>query len=116
MRRGCGRCTPWRSWRRPSSWRSAGRSGFTGLSQALSPDTLARLCGQSAKNPVTYAEARRLALPQAEVLVQGLRDSVASIASQSELAHNLIGRKISGPACLDEVVAEREAPLLMLGI
>lgn len=87
---------------------------FLGLGQDLTPDTLARLCGQSAKDPVTYAEARRMALPQAEMLVQGLRDSVASIASQSELAQGLIGRQISGPAYLAEVVAEKEAPLLML--
>lgn len=87
---------------------------FLDLSQTLAPDTLARLCGQSAQDPKAYAEARRLALPKAEVLVQGLRDSVASISSQSELANNLIENKISGTAYLDEVAAEKDAPLLIL--
>ena len=52
--------------------------------------------------------------PQAEVLVHGLRDSVASISSQSELAQNLIANQISGPACLKGIADEKEEPLLML--
>ncbi len=87
---------------------------FLNLSQALSPDVLARLCSQSAMDSTAYTEARRLALPQAEVLVQGLRDSVASISSQSELAHNLISKRISGPAYLAEIADETEEPLLIL--
>jgi hypothetical protein len=87
---------------------------FLNLSQTLTPDALARLCGQSAQDTLSYAEARRLALPQAEVLVQGLRDSVASISSQSELAQNLITNKISGPAYLDDISDEKDAPLLIL--
>lgn len=84
------------------------------LSQALSPDALARLCGQSAEDPASYSEARRLALPQAEVLVQAMRDSVAAISSQSELARNLIANQISGPAYLNDVESEKDEPLLIL--
>lgn len=87
---------------------------FLDLSQTLSPDALARLCGQSAQDSISYTEARRLALPQAEVLVQGLRDSVAAISSQSELAQNLIENQISGPAYLEEITGEKDAPLLIL--
>ncbi len=84
------------------------------LGQALSPDALARLCAQSAKDTITYAEARRQALPRAETLVQGLRDSVASIGSQSELADTLISRQISGPTYLKDVADEKEEPILFL--
>lgn len=87
---------------------------FLNLSQALTPDALARLCTQSAQDAVSHAEARRLALPQAEILVHGLRDSVASIISQSELAQNLIANQISRPAYLKDIADEKEEPLLML--
>lgn len=87
---------------------------FFNLGQALTPDALARLCVQSTRDPFTYAEARRLALPQAEVLVQGLRDSVAAISSQSELAHTLIANQISGPAYLADIQDEKTEPLLAL--
>ena len=87
---------------------------FLNLSQTLTPDALSRLCGQSAQDPISYSEARRLALPQAEVLVQGLRDSVASISSQSELARSLIANQISGPAYLESIEDEKDEPLLML--
>lgn len=87
---------------------------FLDLSQSLTPDTLARLCAQSAPDSASFAQARRQALPQAEVLVHGLRDSVASISSQSELAQTLITKQISGPACLEEIASETEEPLLML--
>ena len=50
----------------------------------------------------------------AEVLVQGLRDSVAAISSQSELAQNLIKNQISGPAYLKDLESEKEEPLLIL--
>ena len=78
------------------------------------PDALARLCAQGELDLTSYTEARRLALPQAEVLVQALRDSVASISSQSELAHNLINNEITGPAYLAEIAEEEDTPLLML--
>lgn len=87
---------------------------FLNLGQTLTPDTLARLCAQGAKDSTSYAEARRLALPQAEALVQGLRNSVASISSQSELAQELIERQHSGTAYLDEIANERNEPLLIL--
>lgn len=87
---------------------------FLNLSQSLTPDALARLIGQSAQDSVSYTEARRSALPQAEVLVQGLRDSVTSISSQSELAQTLIACQISGPAYLDEIANEKDEPLLIL--
>lgn len=87
---------------------------FLNLSQTLTPDALARLCGQSVQDSSSYGEARRLALPQAEVLVQGLRDSVASISSQSELAQNLITNQISGPAYLKDLADEKEESLLIL--
>jgi hypothetical protein len=87
---------------------------FLDLSQCLTPDALARLCAQGELDLASYTEARRLALPQAEVLVQALRDSVASISSQSELAHNLIDKEITGPAYLAEIAEEEDAPLLML--
>lgn len=87
---------------------------FLEMSQALSPDTLARLCGQNAKDVVTYTETRRLTMPQAEILVAGLRDSVASVGGQSELASALIEKGISGPTYLNETANEKEAPLLIL--
>jgi len=87
---------------------------FLNLSQTLTPDSLARLCAQSAQDSASYTEARRLALPQAEVLVQGLRDSVASISSQGELARTLISRGIPGPTYLRSVEDEEVAPLLAL--
>ena len=87
---------------------------FLNLGQALTPDALARLCGQTAQDSKSYAEARRLALPQAEVLVQGLRDSVAAISSQSELAQHLITNQISGPAYLEDIANKKEEPLLIL--
>ena len=87
---------------------------FLDLSQSLTPDALARLCAQGALDSATYTEARQLALPQAEVLVHGLRDSVASISSQSELAQNLIANQISGSAYLEEIADETDEPLLIL--
>ena len=87
---------------------------FLNLSQALSPDALSRLCGQSAHDSESFAEARRLALPQAEVLVQGLRDSVAAISSQSELAQYLITNQTSGSAYLNAIAAETDEPLLIM--
>jgi hypothetical protein len=87
---------------------------FLNLSQALTPDALARLCAQGAQNSIAYAEARRSALPQAEVLVQGLRDSVTTISSQSELTQNLIINQFSGPAYLEDIENERDEPLLIL--
>jgi hypothetical protein len=87
---------------------------FLDVSQVLTPDDLARLCAHGELDLASYAEARRMALPQAEILVQGLRDSVASISSQSELAHNLIDNKIMGPAYLAQIAEEEDAPLLML--
>jgi hypothetical protein len=89
---------------------------FLNLSQSLSPDTLARLCGQDAQDAMSYAEMRRQALPQAEVLVRGLRESAVSISSQSELAHNLVANQVSGPAYLEEIEAEKDRPLLILSI
>jgi hypothetical protein len=84
------------------------------LSQPLTPDVLARLSSQDTSDAVTYANARRLALPQAEVLVRGLRDSVAAISSQSELAQSLIINQISGPDYLKDIENEKDEPLVML--
>ena len=44
--------------------------------------------------------------------LQGLRDSIASIRSQSKLAQNLIANQISGPAYLEEIADEMDEPLL----
>lgn len=87
---------------------------FLEISQKLSPDTFARLLSQNAVGSITYGQARRQALPQAEALVQGLRDSVASISSQSELAQALIAVGTTGPAYLAEVTQAKDEPLLML--
>ena len=87
---------------------------FLDLSQPLTPDVLARLSSQDTSDAVTYANARRLALPQAEVLVRGLRDSVAAISSQSELAQSLIINQISGPDYLKDIENEKDEPLVML--
>ena len=84
------------------------------LGQALSPDALARLCAQGETDTVKFAKLRRAALPQAEVLVKGMRDAAASIGSQAELARHLHANKISGPAYLAETEVEQEAPLLLL--
>ncbi|MFZ1727766.1 MAG: hypothetical protein WBO29_15295 [Albidovulum sp.] len=87
---------------------------FLNLSQTLAPDSLARLCGQGEPDSTSYADARQKALPQAKVLVQGLRDSVASISSQGELARTLISSGISGPVYLGEITDEQEVPLMLL--
>ena len=87
---------------------------FLNLSQALAPDSLARLCAQGAKDVASFTEARRLAFPQAETLVTGLRETVASISSQSELAAHLIESKVSGSGYLQEISEEKEQPLLFL--
>lgn len=87
---------------------------FLSISNGLSPDTLARLCSQGAKDAPAYAAARQQALPQAEALIHGLRESVATIGSQAELSATLVAKGISGPAYLAEVADEKEAPLLLL--
>jgi hypothetical protein len=87
---------------------------FLDLSQPLTPDVLARLSSQNVEDAIAYARARRLALPQAEVLVLGLRNSVASISSQSELAQSLITNQISGVDYLKEIENEKDEPLIML--
>jgi hypothetical protein len=87
---------------------------FLNLTQTLSPDALARLCAHEAKDVSDFAEARRAALPHAETLVTGLRETVASISSQSELAAHLIERDFSGPAYLQELAEEKDQPLLFL--
>lgn len=84
------------------------------LGQALSPDTLARLCAQGEADPLKYVGLRRSALPQAEALVKGMRDTVASIGSQAELARHLLANQIPGPVYLAETAGERETPLLLL--
>jgi len=87
---------------------------FLALGETLTPDALARLCSQGAKDAASYAGTRRLILPQAEALVHGLRESVVSISSQSELAQELIDRQIPGATYLAEVSGERVEPLLVL--
>lgn len=87
---------------------------FLNLSQSLSPDALARLCAQSALDSPAYTGERQLALPHAEVFVYGLRDSVASISSQSEMAQHLIANQITGPAFLEEIAHETDESLLLL--
>jgi hypothetical protein len=84
------------------------------LTHDLAPDALARLSCQDAKDAASYTKARRLALPQAETLVQGLRDSVASISSQSELARTLIEKNISGSDYIKEIEKNNSEPLLVL--
>lgn len=91
-------------------------SRFFDLSQPLSPDALARLCASGAKSAEEATAARRAALPQAEHLVRGLRDSVASIGSQSELAAQLLAKGITGPQYLGEVAEEKSEPLLYLPV
>lgn len=87
---------------------------FLDLSLPLSPDALARLCASGSSSAEAATAARRAALPQAESLVRGLRDNVASIASQSELAAALLGKHITGPQYLSEIAEEKTAPLLYL--
>ena len=87
---------------------------FLDLSQPLTPDVLARLSSQNVEDAIAYSKARRLALPQAEVLVLGLRNSVASISSQSELAQSLLTNQISGADYLKEIENEKNEPLIML--
>lgn len=89
-------------------------AAFLQLGQSLSPDTLARLCAQGEVDPVKFSDLRRVALPQAETLVKGMRDTVALIGSQAELARHLLANQISGPAYLAETVVEQTLPLLLL--
>lgn len=46
--------------------------------------------------------------------MQGLRDSVVAIGSQSELTQTLITHQIAGPAYLEDLSTETAQPLLVL--
>jgi hypothetical protein len=59
-------------------------------------------------------DARRAALTDASAAVADLRSHVAMIASQADLARSLLARDVSGPAYLEALEAEEEAPLVML--
>ncbi len=86
------------------------------LSQTLSPDAMARLCALREPDVTTYSAARQRALPQAEALLRGLRDSVVAVGCQSDLANELVERRISGPAYLADIAEDNAAPLVMLPI
>lgn len=87
---------------------------FLNLSQALSPDALSRLYAQREDGVEAFARSRKAALPHAEILVGGLRETVASVASQAELADVLLQRQISGADYFREIEAESTVPLLAL--
>jgi len=87
---------------------------FLELGNPLIPDALARMVAAEHTDPVAHAEARRAALPPAERLVSGMRDSVAAIGSQSDLVTELLERGVYGPDYLAALEEEEEAPLLML--
>lgn len=89
-------------------------ASYMSLGEGLSPDAIARVLAHQAADYRSYADARVAALPQAEVFVRGMRDSVAAIASQAELAGHLIAVGGSGPSYLAELEAEKTAPLLLL--
>lgn len=96
--------------------RLAGRQAkrFMDLSQALTPDALARLASRAAKDPAEASILRRAALPRAEALVTALRETVASVASQADLAALVNQKGIAGPAYLAAVEAEDTEALLYL--
>lgn len=87
---------------------------FLNLSQALSPDALSRLYAQREDGVEAFARSRKVALPHAEILVGGLRETVASVASQAELADALSMRQISGADYFKELEEETDACLLAL--
>ncbi|WP_171123506.1 MULTISPECIES: hypothetical protein [unclassified Ruegeria] len=87
---------------------------FAQLSAPLSADRLARLCAQSAENVEMMSDMRNMALPAAQVLVGGLRQSAIQAESQASLASILIERGASGRQYLEELETETEAPLLYL--
>lgn len=89
-------------------------SRFLNLSQTLSPDALSQLYAQREVDVEAFASARKLALPHAEILVGGLREAVASIASQAELSELLIDRQISGADYFKALEEEKDACLLAL--
>lgn len=89
-------------------------AGTLDLAQPLSPDALARLCAQGESDPQRFSEVRRASMPQAEALTTGLRDTVAVVASQAELARHLVANGISGPTYLAETAGETSSALLML--
>jgi hypothetical protein len=98
--------------------RLAGRQAtrFMELSRDLSPDALARLASRAATDPEEMASLRRAALPKTQMLVTALRETVASVASQAELASALRRRSITGPAYLAAVEAEDTEALLFLPV
>jgi hypothetical protein len=89
-------------------------SRFLNLSQGLSPDALSRLFAQREESLEAFANARLVALPHAEILVGGLRETVASIGSQAELSSVLLEQQISGADYLRELEEEKDACLLAL--
>lgn len=89
-------------------------NSFLKISEPLSPDALARLTARSTTDPDKTSELRRAAMPQAQTLVTGLRDTVSSIASQSSLAGLLLEKQISGPQYLEAIENEKEDALLFL--
>lgn len=89
---------------------------FLNLSQPLSPDALSRLYAQREDGVDAFARSRKAALPHAEILVGGLRETVASVASQAELADLLLQRQISGGDYFHAIEDESTEPLLALPV
>lgn len=80
----------------------------------LVPDRLAQSAARDTATVEERRDARRAALPDASAAVADLRSHVAMIASQADLARSLLARGVSGPAYLEALEAEVEAPLVML--
>lgn len=84
------------------------------LSSSFTPDSLARLCIPENSDLTLALDARRKALPSATTLVDGFRQSVATVGSQADLAAILIEKGVSGSDYLDAATNEKDKPLLYL--
>lgn len=82
----------------------------------LVPDRLAQSAARDTATVAERRDARRAALPDASAAVADLRSHIAMIASQADLARSLLARAVSGPAYLEALEAEEEAPLVMLSL
>lgn len=89
---------------------------FLDLSRPLSVDGPGRRMAAESVTATEFSAARQKAVPAAITLVQGLRESVAAIISQSALATDLAARQISGAAYLESVQQMNDVPLVYMPV
>lgn len=88
---------------------------FLELTEQLPPpDALARIAAGKGADRDKVKMTRERILPIAKQLRTGLADSVLAVASQAELARDLLLQGVSGPEYLERVSSEQEEPLLFI--